>query len=201
MKPHLLIADDDEGLARMLKRFYERRHRRPITLTHSVADALALIEGDTPWCGAVFDFHFPDGDGLALLEAFCRRTTMPALMLTATNDPNVINRVLALGANYAVKPVPDESLEGFASKLAEAEKNSTAVELAVAGLARENRLTAAELRLLTAMTDGVQRDDLPARLGVADSTIKTQIRSLANKLGGHTIADVLRAVLDRAGRR
>jgi DNA-binding NarL/FixJ family response regulator len=200
MEPHLLIADDDEGLARMLKRFYARRHRRPITLAHSVADALALIESDTPWGGAVFDFHFPDGDGLALLEAFCRRSTAPTMMLTASNDLSIINRVTAFDTLYAVKPPTDDVLEMFASKLAEAEKTSSAVERAVAALSSENGLTEAELRLLTAITDGVQRDDLPARLGVADSTIKTQIRSLAHKLGGHTLADVLRAVIDRAGR-
>ncbi|MFI5298564.1 MAG: response regulator [Polyangiales bacterium] len=201
MESHLLIADDNEALARSLKRFYERRLSRSVTLAHSVADALALIEGDTPWSGALLDFQFPDGDGLALLEAFRRRSTAPALMLTATNDPNLINRVLALNASFAVKPADNEVLEAFARRLAAADPPSDVVH-AVTALVREQPLTDADLRVLIAIVDDTPRDELlPEQLANAEETISALVQSLVRKCGKQHLADVVREVWDRAARR
>lgn len=62
----------------------------------------------------------------------------------------------------------------------------------------ERLLTPAERRVVRFAVDGVAREDLAATLGVAPSTIKTQVHSICQKARAKTFRDVVIAVLRAA---
>ncbi|MFI5300023.1 MAG: response regulator [Polyangiales bacterium] len=204
MEPHLLIADDDSGVVRTLQRFFSKRRFNSVAIASSVHEGRALIEGKTPWRGALFDVRFPDGNGFTLLEAFRRRwATAPTLMLTGVHDPSAINRATALNAAFALKPVPNEVLHAFAARLTMSDgandgTDTSNVQRTARQFANEHGLTQAESLALETSALGASRADLPDRLGLTDNTIKTQVRGIVRKCGGEHLTDVVGVVLRRA---
>jgi DNA-binding response OmpR family regulator len=57
------------------------------------------------WRAAIVDIGLPDGSGLDLIEWIRSvRPLTPVLVLSGRCDPDVVNRVYDLAAEYVVKP-------------------------------------------------------------------------------------------------
>jgi DNA-binding NarL/FixJ family response regulator len=74
---------------------------------------------------------------------------------------------------------------------------AVALDRVIAELAREHGITDAERRVVSASARGVARQDIPRALGVAESTVKTQVRMLVSRCGQETLADITRLVWKR----
>ena len=66
--------------------------------------------------------------------------------------------------------------------------------LSVQGFARSHGLTAAETRVLVALCEGTPPGAVAAQVGVAISTVRTQIGNIRQKTGAESIRDLVRQV-------
>ncbi|MFT4194403.1 helix-turn-helix transcriptional regulator [Ottowia sp.] len=67
--------------------------------------------------------------------------------------------------------------------------------LALQMFAREHCLTPTEESVLRALCDGREVDEIAVQHGVAESTVRTQVRSLRSKTGAHGIRQLVQSVL------
>jgi two-component system, OmpR family, response regulator QseB len=120
---HLLIAEDELLLARSLERFFRRSQLTALAMT--LADAYALLQSSTIWCGAVVDILLPDGSGLDLVRELRRRgDDFPILVLTRHLDADLVETFAELRADYAMKPTDLGVLAGFASRVGAARETA-----------------------------------------------------------------------------
>jgi DNA-binding NarL/FixJ family response regulator len=194
----LLIADDELIVCNTLQRYYART--RSVTVARSVAEAVALITTTPRWCGAIIDYRFPDGDGLALLEAFRMHVGQaPVLMLTGVHARRVNHRASELGAQFVMKPAPNSVLRAFGSRLDERMAPGE-VGREIVRLVTEYGLSPGEARIVEEAVRGVGRTELAEHLGLAESTIKTQVGRIVAKCQVLQLSDVVRIVWERAAR-
>ena len=99
----ILIADDDEELAQLLRDFLTREGF-DVEIAHNADDALAAARAQ-PFDALVLDVMMPGRSGLDALRELRRESPLPVLMLTALGED--IDRILGLelGADdYIPKP-------------------------------------------------------------------------------------------------
>jgi two-component system response regulator CpxR len=99
----ILIADDDEELAQLLRDFLTREGF-DVEIAHSADSALAAARAQ-PFDALVLDVMMPGRSGLDALRELRRESPLPVLMLTALGED--IDRILGLelGADdYIPKP-------------------------------------------------------------------------------------------------
>ncbi len=101
------------------------------------------------------------------------------------------------GHTLPVAVIPlGHALEGpCASVLLAMARQRVGDNLAVQMFAREHGLTPTEESVLRALCDGSDVDEIARRHGVAESTVRTQVRSLRDKTGAHGIRQLVQRVL------
>ena len=109
MTPRVLIIDDDDRLAAMLRTWLRERgleaDSRP-----DVATGLAALD-DGGWDALVLDVMLPDGDGFDVCRRVRARSDIPILMLTARGEATDRIVGLELGADdYLPKPFDPREL-------------------------------------------------------------------------------------------
>lgn len=109
-----------------------------------------------------------------------------------------LRKLLTLGEgaqSVGVAVVPLEALgDGPAVTLVMLGKRQVCEELSVQGYARAHGLTPAETRVLVALCKGQRPDAAAAQLGVAISTVRTQIGMVRLKTGTESIRALVRQV-------
>jgi CheY-like chemotaxis protein len=108
---HILIAEDDLEMRRMLALLAELRGHR----VQAVADGDALVAAalSSQPDALVTDVRMPNRTGLdALAEVRRTHADLPAVVITAFGDHQVHQRAAALGAHCINKPFdPDDLLD------------------------------------------------------------------------------------------
>ena len=102
-RPHILLADDDQELAQLLRDFLARESF-DVSLAHDADSAIEMARG-MPVDAIVLDVMLPGRSGLDVLRELRRESAIPILMLTALGED--IDRILGLelGADdYIPKP-------------------------------------------------------------------------------------------------
>ena len=188
--PVALIVEDDRDVARAIVR------RIPDSLqtvvVASVAEALGAMAMPVPLAGAVVDIGLPDGSGLKVVEGLRdKHPQLQVMVLTATLDRELINAVHALGAEYVCKPDFDENLQAFLQRIDPNNQGDNRFVAALEEATKRFRLTRRETRILSEALDGVPRNRLAEVLGVSENTVKTQIRSLLDKMSQSSLSDAV----------
>jgi CheY-like chemotaxis protein len=114
----IIVAEDDDGHATLVERNLRRAGlNNPIVRLRDGQEALdyffgAGSEGHEAECVLLLDINMPRIDGVEVLRRLKqdkRTATIPAIMLTTTDDPREIQRCYQLGCNvYVTKPVEYE---------------------------------------------------------------------------------------------
>lgn len=116
-----MIVEDEEALARYLKRHLEAQGYEVCTETHG-AKAL-LYAAENPPDLAILDLRLPDLSGYEVcreLRRICRPWTIPIVMLTAMSDPMDKARGFASGSDvYLTKPCDPEEVSRTVAALLE----------------------------------------------------------------------------------
>jgi DNA-binding NarL/FixJ family response regulator len=195
MSGGFLIIEDEVALARSLARTVDDRSRS--TCVHTLADAGAALDADGPWVGLILDLILPDGYGLDFLEEVREgHPSLPVLVLTGELDRDVVNRVQALDADYVCKPAGHENLDLFIRRaLARGTVQPADLDRRVERLAESLALTHREKELVSLSIRGLSRRELATTMGVAENTVKAQIRGLLKKTGDRSIAALAQRVL------
>lgn len=160
MNPRLLLLEDDVVSATFLR---EALVALPACVEHAGDLAGARRLADDGHCLWVFDARLPDGHGADLLaELRGRGLRVPALALTAEDDPAALRRLEAAGfAKVVRKPVSVRDLQAVVREcLADAEDLPWNDAVAMAALGNNEASVRALRRLflqeLPAQVHGVQ---------------------------------------------
>jgi DNA-binding NarL/FixJ family response regulator len=195
-----LIVEDEPTLARTLARTFGRHG--PVEVVHSMAAARDKLENRAEWTGVVLDLILPDGYGLDLLAEIRQiHGELPVLVLTGELNRDVVNKVQTMRGEYVCKPASADNLNPFIQRaLAQERVDDTAIGQRIEHLVRQLKLTRRETELLTLSIDGLSRKELAEALGVAENTVKAQIRSLLKKSGARSLATLAQKVIKGATR-
>jgi DNA-binding NarL/FixJ family response regulator len=149
----------------------------------------------------VVDLGLPDGDGVELVRRLRRNPGCPVLVLTMTRDEGVVRACLAAGAGgYLLKDSPPDAVVRAARTVLDGGL-VLGPEVARAALPRGrpdrlppplDRLSPADLRLLTLLAEGRTNPGIAAELGVAEKTVRNRVSVL---LGVLAVEDRVQAAL------
>jgi two-component system response regulator CpxR len=202
----ILLADDDEELAQLLRDFLEREGFK-VALAHTADEALAAARAE-PFDALVLDVMMPGRSGLDALRELRRESALPVLMLTALGED--IDRILGLelGADdYLPKPCNPRELaarlravlrrargEGHEA-LTDLRNGPIALRAASRSVSVDGRpvaLTATEFDLLVLLLreagrvvskERISQTVLGRPLGPFDRSIDVHVSNLRRKLG------------------
>ncbi len=149
------------------------------------------------WAGVIADDSSSNLSFIATLRL--RAPTLPVLVALRSSDPASVNRLHGLNAEAVVMPVPDPNLVGFVQRaFAAGFLPDVSVARMIAHLAAERDLTAREVQLLSFSLGNEPRERVRRRLGIAENTLKTQIRGLLRKCGERNVDSLAKNVLRAA---
>ena len=104
----VLIVDDNETNRRILQVQAEKWGLIP-TLTASAAEALAVVDGGTPFAVALLDYQMPDVDGAALARTLhARRPDLPLVVLSSMH--HAPGRPAGRPGRHLPKPIKPDQL-------------------------------------------------------------------------------------------
>lgn len=198
----ILIVEDEPSLSTTLVRATET-YFSPVTAT-SKAAAIGMVEAGERVVAAIVDIGLPDGDGLEVVAALRKQSPdMPILVLTGSNEPGTINRAQLLRAEYVVKPFFTDNVARFVQRALahQGGVDKKRLEAIVAQISAEYRLSQREAQILIFAVEGVPRRHIADVLGVSENTVKTQVRSLLEKLGKDTVSETVWWIRSQAGQR
>jgi FixJ family two-component response regulator len=195
----VFLVDDDAGVVKALSRLLRAKGYdvRPF------ASAEEFLEGhDTAVAGcAVFDVAMPGLDGLALQQVFTAGGKQrPVIFLTGKGDIQKSVRAMKAGAvDFLTKPVRDKDLlDAIArAEAQDARTRQTSAEVAAIE-AKIATLTPREREVFTHVIAGRLNKQIAGDLGTVEKTIKVHRGRMMEKLGVHTVVDLVR-LAEKAG--
>lgn len=182
----LVLVDDHpvflEGLADALTR---QRDLAVVARTTRGGELLDLWGRHRPDL-VLLDLALPGMNGVALLKQL--RAAYPAarvLMLTSSEDQDDALAALDAGAaGYVTKRSGYGELVGAIREAhAGGRPIGEAMALRIAARERSGPLTRRELEVLAMIGDGIAYDDIGARLGITERTVRAHVVSAKEKLG------------------
>jgi DNA-binding NarL/FixJ family response regulator len=155
----------------------------------SAADAPRMLAAAQPDVVTV-DVTLPDGDGLRLAREFRDRyTDLGIVMLTSQHEDDVLFRALETGVSaFVAKTAPLEEVLAAIRHAAVAASSFTASGLAVAIARRRTvqdriALSTRETEVLCLLRDGLSIPAIALAMFISQSTAKTYVSRLYDKLG------------------
>ncbi|SFF81245.1 response regulator [Neptunomonas qingdaonensis] len=109
----IVIAEDDQQIAEIQKRFLERIEGFELVgIAHSLEDAEDLVDVMQPEL-LLLDIHFPTGTGLDLLRKLrARNSSVDVILVTAAKEVDSLREALHGGVfDYILKPLVFERLQ------------------------------------------------------------------------------------------
>jgi len=188
----ILIVEDEPSLSTSLVRATET-YFAPVTAP-SKAAAMGVLEGGERVVAAIVDIGLPDGDGLEVVKALRGKSAdMPILVLTGSNDPQTINKAQLLRAEYVVKPFFSDNVARFVQRALayQSSDEKEKLQATVTQISTDFRLSQREAQILIYAVEGVPRRHIADVLGVSENTVKTQVRSLLEKVGKETLSEAV----------
>jgi DNA-binding NarL/FixJ family response regulator len=197
----VLLVDDHELIRQGLRRSFERDGDFEVVgEAGSIADAERLLRITQPEV-VVLDVRLPDGSGLKL--AATARERYPHLgivMLTMYAGDEQLFAALEAGASaFVPKNAPSDDVVEAARHAATTPQSFTAKDLADAMKRKLSpsgpQLSPREREVLQLLADGLGVAQISRRLFISESTTKTHISKLYEKLGAGNRAQALMTAL------
>jgi DNA-binding NarL/FixJ family response regulator len=197
----VLLVDDHELIRQGLRRAFERDGDFEVVgEAGSVADARRLVGMSGPDV-MILDVRLPDGNGLEATRKF--RADNPELgivILTMYAGDDQLFEALEAGASaFVPKNSPSEDVVAAARHAASSPRAFTANDLADAMKRRLSpsgpQLSPREREVLGLLADGLGVAQISRQLYISESTTKTHISKLYEKLGAGNRAQALMTAL------
>ena len=197
MSTTVVLVDDHELIRQGLRRAFERTEDFTVLgEADSVAAALALIRAAPPDV-VIFDVRLPDGSGLdAAKKVRLENPTMGIVVLTMYAGDEQLFGALEAGASaFVPKDAPAEDVISAARHAAVSPRAFTANDLAGAMQRRLTptgpQLSPREREVLGLLAEGLGVAQISKQLYISESTTKTHISKVYEKLGAANRAQAL----------
>ncbi len=185
----VLLVDDHALIRQGLRRAFEQTDDLVVVAeAGSLAEALALERAHTPDV-AVVDVNLGDGSGIEFVKTMrARRPEMGLVVLTMYDGDEHVFASLEAGASaFVLKGAPSEDVVTAARQAASAPTAFTAQDLAGAMRRRmqapQVSLTPRETEILQLLGQGSSVAQIAGQLYISQSTAKTHMSKLYDKLG------------------
>lgn len=197
----VLLVDDHDLIRQGLRRAFEATTDfHVLGDVGSVTEALHTARLHTPDV-VIMDIRLPDGSGLEATKELRRRhPEMGIVVLTMYAGDDHLFKALEAGASaFVPKSAPADEVVAAARHAASSPTSFTATELADAMRRRLEprgpKLSPREQEVLTLLADGLSVAQISKRLYVSESTSKSHISKLYEKLGASNRAQALMTAL------
>jgi DNA-binding NarL/FixJ family response regulator len=200
----VVLVDDHDLIRQGLSRAFERQSDFTVVgQAGSVTEAIALVKKLTPDV-VVTDVRLPDGTGLDLVRTL--RTDRPEVglvVLTMYAGDEQLFAALEAGASaFVAKDAPADDVVAAARHALVAPRSFTAANLADAMRRRMEpsgpKLSPREQEVLSLLAEGLGVAAIAKKIYVSESTAKTHISKIYEKLGAGNRAQAIMAGI-RAG--
>ncbi|MDZ5663815.1 response regulator transcription factor [Nocardioides sp. zg-1308] len=194
----VLLVDDHELIRQGLARAFERDEEMSV-----IGQAGSVSEGVSVWRDlqpdvVVTDLQMPDGHGLDVVRAIRETdTTTGVVVLTMHAGDDQIFAAMEAGASAFVgKDSKASEVVSAAKHAAVAPRTFLCAGLSAAMVRRTTgpstpRLSGREEEVLTLLADGLGTSEIAGRLYLSESTAKTHITHIYQKLGAANRAQAL----------
>jgi len=193
----VVLVDDHELIRQGLAKAFERDPGMGVVgQAGSVVQALAAYDSLTPDV-LVTDLQLPDGSGLDIIRSIRQRDEKIGLvMLTMHSGDDQIFAAMEAGASAFVgKDAPSRDVVSAARHAATAPRSFLCAGLAGAMMRRAAtdtpKLSARELEVLILLAEGHGTAAIAGQLYMSESTAKTHIARIYQKLGAANRAQAL----------
>jgi DNA-binding NarL/FixJ family response regulator len=197
----VLLVDDHQLIREGLRRAFERSGDFEVAgEAGSLAEATNIIEEAEPDV-VIFDVRLPDGSGIdAVRAARAAHPDLGIVVLTMYAGDDQLFGALDAGASaFVPKDAPAEDVVVAARHAARSPRSFTAPNLADAMKRRMSpsgpHLSPREQEVLDLLAEGLGVAQISRRLFISDSTTKTHISKLYEKLGAGNRAQAIMAAL------
>ncbi len=201
MSTTVLLVDDHELIRQGLRRAFERAADFEVVgEAGSVADAFRKLDALTPDV-VVVDMRLPDGSGLEIVKAARKaRADLGIVVLTMYAGDEQLFGALDAGASaFVPKDAPTDDVLSAARHAAASPQAFTARDLAEAMKRRLTptgpQLSPREKEVLGLLADGLGVAAISRKLYISESTAKTHISKLYEKLGAANRAQAIMSAL------
>jgi DNA-binding NarL/FixJ family response regulator len=197
MTTSVLLVDDHELIREGLRRAFERDPGFEVVgEAGTVAEAMAKIRASGPQV-VIMDVRLPDGNGLDAVRKLREAgQTMGIVILTMYAGDEQLFGALEVGASsFVAKDAPAEEVLAAARHAATSPQSFSAADLANAmrrTMAPSGpQLSPREREVLKLLADGLAVSGIARTLYISESTTKTPISKLYEKLGAGNRAQAL----------
>lgn len=197
----VLLVDDHALIRQGLRRAFEQTDDLQVTGEASnVDEALAMVRSTQPDV-AVVDINLGDGNGIDLVKRLRGEYSRMGLVVCTMyeGDENMLAALEAGASGFVLKSAPAEEVVSAARQAAVSPTSFTANDLAGAMRRRmlepKVRLTPREHEILQHLADGVSVAVLSQRLYISQSTAKTHMSKLYEKLGAQNRTQAIMAAV------
>lgn len=201
MAIRVLLVDDHQLIREGLRRAFDRAGDFEVVgEAGSVAEATQLLLDAAPDV-VIFDVRLPDGSGLDAAKAAREANAeLGIVVLTMYAGDDQLFGALDAGASaFVPKDAPAEDVVIAARHAARSPRSFTAPDLADAMRRRMSptgpQLSPREREVLDLLAEGLGVAQISRRLFISDSTTKTHISKLYEKLGAGNRAQAIMAAL------
>lgn len=195
------IIDDHELIREGLRRAFTKSGEFEVVAdAGDLAGARRVLADSTPDV-AVIDIGLPDGSGLDLVRELRRKSPhLGIVVLTMYAGDEQLFAALEAGASaFVPKKAPASDVVAAARHAAAAPQSFSAAELADAMRRRMSpsgpQLSKREREVLALLAEGLGIAQISKKLYISDSTTKTHVSKVYEKLGAANRAQALMAAL------
>ena len=198
----VVLVDDHQLIREGLRRAFDRAGDIEVVgEAASVAEAVEVLERLQPDV-LVTDVRLPDGDGIALTtKARAQNPSMGIVVLTMyAGDEQLFAALDARASGFVGKDAPADEVVAAARHAAANPHAFTARDLAGAMQRRMSaptgpRLSPREKEVLDLLVDGLAIAQIARRLFISESTAKTHVANIYEKLGAGNRAQAVMAAV------
>jgi len=190
----VIVADDHPLFRTAIKEALEASQGETTFLEANSFESLQVLVDENQDVDLVLlDLHMPGVSGFAGLVYLCKQyPSVPVVIISATEDPLVIQRALEHGAaGFIPKSSSIETITDAIDQILMGEiwapesiqsnlPGSNDSELALAE--RMAQLTPQQFKVLMMMSQGLLNKQIAYDLGVSEATIKAHVTAIMNKL-------------------
>ena len=193
-EPIVFVVDDDPSVLKSVDRLVRSAGYR-VEVFCSAREFMRRSAHDGPAC-LVLDVQLPDLSGLELQRTLAETAhSLPVIFISGHGDIPMSVRAMKSGAlDFLPKPFSAEDLlRAIAAALARSRLEQQVHLETAAARERLGRLTPREREVLCGVVAGKLNKKIAAELGVGEKTVKVHRGRVMQKMGVHSVAELVRA--------